>query len=80
MTMTARTIDIAEARSHFDEVLSSVEKGAEIIIAKDEKPVVRMVPVAPPAKKRKLGLGRGEGWISEDFDEPLPDEFWLGGQ
>ena len=71
--MTPKTIDIAEARTHFDEVLSSVEEGAEIIIAKDEKPVVRMVPVFSPIKKRKPGLGRGEGWISEDFDEPLPD-------
>jgi antitoxin (DNA-binding transcriptional repressor) of toxin-antitoxin stability system len=71
--MTTKTIDISAARTHFDEVLSSVEGGTEIIIAKDKKPVVRMVPVLSPIKKRKLGLGRGEGWISEDFDEPLPD-------
>ena len=31
-------------------------------------------------KKRVLGLGAGKPgfWVSEDFDEPLPDEFWLG--
>ncbi|WP_247215567.1 DUF2281 domain-containing protein [Synechococcus sp. C9] len=28
---------------------------------------------------RTLGLYQGMGWISEDFDAPLPDEFWLGG-
>jgi prevent-host-death family protein len=78
--MTPKTIDISEARARFDEVLSSVEEGTEIIIAKDEKPVVRMVPVSSPIKKRKPGLGRGEVWMSEDFDDPLPDEFWLGGQ
>lgn len=28
--------------------------------------------------KRQAGLGGGKFWMSEDFDEPLPDEFWLG--
>ena len=28
--------------------------------------------------KRVLGLGMGDIWISDDFDEPLPEEFWFG--
>lgn len=34
----------------------------------------------PPGilKKRVAGLGEGTIWISDDFDDPLPDEFWLG--
>jgi hypothetical protein len=24
------------------------------------------------------GLHQGQIWISEDFNDPLPDEFWLG--
>lgn len=31
-----------------------------------------------PQPPRILGLQEGKGWISEDFDSPLPDEFWLG--
>jgi predicted DNA-binding antitoxin AbrB/MazE fold protein len=27
---------------------------------------------------RIAGLHRGEIWTSDDFDAPLPDEFWLG--
>ncbi|PSB58043.1 DUF2281 domain-containing protein [Chamaesiphon polymorphus] len=27
---------------------------------------------------RILGLSRGAMKMSDDFDEPLPDEFWLG--
>jgi Protein of unknown function (DUF2281) len=27
---------------------------------------------------RVLGLNKGKGWISEDFNVPLPDEFWMG--
>lgn len=29
----------------------------------------------PP--QRLPGLGQGKIWMSEDFDEPLPDEFWF---
>jgi hypothetical protein len=25
-----------------------------------------------------LGQHKGMGWIREDFNDPLPDEFWLG--
>ena len=31
-----------------------------------------------PAQQRVLGLNQGEIWMSEDFNEPLPDEFWMG--
>ncbi len=27
---------------------------------------------------RVAGLHAGMAWMSDDFDEPLPDEFWLG--
>jgi Protein of unknown function (DUF2281) len=32
-------------------------------------------PHLPP---RILGLNRGAMKMKDDFDEPLPDEFWLG--
>ena len=35
------------------------------------------VEVSDVPKKRTLGLHEGKGWISDDFNEPLPDNFWL---
>ncbi|MCB0164303.1 MAG: DUF2281 domain-containing protein [Anaerolineae bacterium] len=35
-------------------------------------------PTDEPLSPRVLGLHQGQGWISEDFNAPLPDEFWLG--
>ena len=29
-------------------------------------------------KRRISGLHEGQGWMSEDFNQPLPDEFWMG--
>jgi hypothetical protein len=31
------------------------------------------------SQPRILGLHPGAIWTSDDFDEPLPDEFWLSG-
>ena len=31
-----------------------------------------------PQQKRIAGLGQGKWWVADDFDAPLPDEFWLG--
>ena len=31
-----------------------------------------------PPSPRVAGLNRGQTWVSDDFDAPLPDRFWLG--
>lgn len=31
-----------------------------------------------PKRQRVLDLNKGEIWMSDDFNAPLPDEFWLG--
>ena len=31
-----------------------------------------------PKKKRVAGLHQGQGWINDDFNDELPDEFWFG--
>lgn len=33
---------------------------------------------AKPLKKRIAGLEKGPYYIADDFDDPLPDSFWLG--
>ena len=33
---------------------------------------------AKPKKKRVFGLHQGQGWISDDFNDELGDEFWFG--
>jgi len=37
-------------------------------------------PVPVSTKPRVPGLHPGAIWTSEDFDEPLPDEFWAGSE
>ena len=35
-------------------------------------------PETSIVSKRIEGLDAGTTWISDDFNEPLPDSFWLG--
>jgi hypothetical protein len=34
--------------------------------------------ITQPPRQRIAGLGKGRIIIADDFDEPLPDAFWLG--
>jgi mRNA-degrading endonuclease RelE of RelBE toxin-antitoxin system len=36
------------------------------------------VPQEVPKKQRVLGLFKDKIWMSDDFNDPLPDEFWMG--
>ena len=39
----------------------------------------RLDDLAPrPAGERIAGLGKGTVELSPDFDDPLPDSFWMG--
>jgi len=77
--MSTTTVNMHEAKTRLSELLALALQGEEVIIAKANKPMARLVPLEQPKKRRIAGLHAGEGfWMSGDFDEPLPDEFWLG--
>lgn len=72
-------IDIHE--TSFDKLLKLIEENVEVVLYKEDLPVARVSPVVgtvPVASTRVPGLHAGTTWVSEDFDDPLPDEFWLG--
>lgn len=78
ITMTTKTIDIQDAPAQFAELLSLVAAGTEVILTEGAMPVARLIPVLRPTTSRIAGLNAGSIWTSDDFDEPLPDEFWIG--
>jgi prevent-host-death family protein len=68
-------VNIHEAKTHFSRLLQRVAAGEEVVIARAGVPVARLVAVEPKkGKTRPLGFARGEVWVAEDFDAPLPDE------
>lgn len=65
--------NIADAKARFSELVQKAMVGEEVIIAKDNKPVVRLVPLATPGKARKPGSARGQIWLAPDFDATPAD-------
>jgi prevent-host-death family protein len=76
--MASTIVDIDEAKRRLTELVSLAKRGEEVTITEQDKPVARLVALTAPQGIRVSGLNRGEIWVSEDFDEPLPDEFWSG--
>ena len=75
--MQTKTVDVHEAQTHLVELLSLVTAGTEIILTEGSIPLARIVPLVGAAP-RVAGLHPGDIWTSEDFDEPLSEEFWTG--
>ncbi len=50
------------------------------INAHKAKVIVMFEETAQPLKPVTLGLFKGKIHLSDDFNEPLPDSFWLEGQ
>jgi prevent-host-death family protein len=74
-----QTVSVDEAQDKLQDLLARALAGHEVIIPERGTPVARLVPVVAHSKKKRVpGLNRGTISTSDDFDEPLPDEFWLG--
>jgi prevent-host-death family protein len=67
-------INIHEAKTQLSKLIEAVEAGEEVIIARAGKPVARLVPFKPVKPVRMPGLMQGKIWISEDFNDPLPED------
>lgn len=86
--MITKTVSVNDAQAQFLELLDLVSMGNpvsgstdRVVIQKDGKPIAEIVGISSPKKgKRVAGLNRGKIHMSDDFDAPLPDEFWLGEQ
>jgi len=66
-------VNIHEAKTHLSRLLQKVAEGEEVTIARAGVPVAKLVPVEVKKNVRPLGFARGEIWVADDFDAPLPD-------
>ena len=63
-----------EAKTKLSQLVERAEAGEDIVIARNGKPVARLVPVAAAASLDSVrGVWRGQVRIADDFDE-LPED------
>jgi prevent-host-death family protein len=67
-------IGMHEAKTKLSQLVERAEAGEEIVIARNGKPVARLVPVERANSFASIrGIWRGQVQMADDFDE-LPDD------
>jgi len=67
------TVNMHEAKSTLSRLVERALAGEDVIIARDGKPLIRLVPVSVPQAPRQPGRLRGRVQMAADFDR-TPDE------
>lgn len=73
-TPVDRAVTIHEAKTHLSKLIAKALAGEEVVISKGRIPVVKLVPVNPAPKKKRVG-----GWLAHTLPpgkDPLEDGFW----
>ena len=66
-------VNIAQAKARFSELVRKAISGEEVVIARDNKPLLKLVPLTTRAKPRKPGGAKGKIWMAPDFDATPPE-------
>jgi antitoxin (DNA-binding transcriptional repressor) of toxin-antitoxin stability system len=72
--MDTLQVNIHEAKTQLSKLIQAAVNGKQVIIARGNKPIVRL-EVLPEARSHRT-IGNAKGLIvfmAEDFDEPLDD-------
>jgi antitoxin (DNA-binding transcriptional repressor) of toxin-antitoxin stability system len=68
-------ISVTEASEQLSQLIDAALAGEEIIIIREQHPVVKLMPLAALPKRypAKAGSAKGLVWMADDFDEPLEE-------
>lgn len=66
-------VDITDAQTQINQLLQSALQGEEVIITRNNQPILKLIQILPVTKRRQRGSAKGQIWMAPDFDEPLED-------
>ena len=65
-------VNMHEAKRRLSELVTAAERGEDVVIARNGRPVARLVAITAEHAPVRLGVLAGEIELGPDFDEPLP--------
>ncbi len=71
--MICITFDISQATNSPEILFQTVLDGDEVVITQNNEPILKIVRINQPKKRRRLGSAKGLIWMSDDFDAPLEE-------
>ncbi len=85
----AREVPVKEAKAKLTELLRAAEAGERIVLTRHGKPVADLVPHVDVVEEKPMSVlervaawhkanpSKKIGWVSDDFDDQLPEDFLL---
>ena len=67
-------VTIHKAKTNLSRLIKKVSAGEEVLIARGDKVVARLVAMTDAKGKRQPGLLKGKLHVGPEFFEPLPPE------
>lgn len=71
-------INVHDLPPYAQQAVLQAAPGQDIILMDGSVPRARVVPIAKGSSQRIPGLHAGAMTMSDDFDSPLPDAYWVG--
>jgi prevent-host-death family protein len=66
-------VNVAEAKTRLSQLIDAALQGEDIVIARRNRPLVKLTVVQAKTSAAKFGLFKGRIRTSPDFDAPLAD-------
>ncbi len=66
-------IELEKAKAQIESLLQTALDGEEVVITRNEQPVLKLVSISSAKSRRRSGSAKGLITMSDDFDEPLED-------
>jgi prevent-host-death family protein len=66
-------VNIHEAKTHLSRLIKKVINGDEVIIAKGNKPVAKLIQYHSKKIQRTIGSAKGKVTVAEDFNKVAED-------
>lgn len=68
-----KKVSIHQAKTNLSKLIQEVLGGEEVVIAKGNRPVVKLVMLEQQEGRRRIGSLKGKIEVSDDFDDELSD-------
>jgi antitoxin (DNA-binding transcriptional repressor) of toxin-antitoxin stability system len=68
-----KIVNVHEAKTHLSRLIEEALQGEDIVIARGNQPLVRLVLVESARRQRTVGWAKGQVQMADDFDAPLDD-------
>lgn len=66
-------IELADVPSQLAQLLERALQGEEVVITQSDRPILKLVRIAPGKPRRQRGSAKGLLKLADDFEAPLED-------